>query len=265
MRAGRPRSRKTHLTVADDQRPTKKHHRVSTMPNEQSAIGAEFAKPLIPGHIPASFPIKAALAGIAAVLAGVFYFVGRQPDLKSHVPEFIALSLAAGILYLGGVYLVQTFELGRAALVTILASALLFRLCLLPAQPQLSDDVYRYQWEGRVQRAHINPYHVFPALPSLRPLGDARHPLETGRTTPTVYPPLSEAAFSWVRTVAGYKQLFTALDLASIGLLLALLALERQPLQRILVYAWNPTVLTSFALCGHHDSLAILTLLAANV
>ena len=32
-----------------------------------------------------------------------------------------------------------------------------------------------------------------------------------------------------------------------------------------LVYAWNPTVLTSFALCGHHDSLAILTLLAANV
>jgi hypothetical protein len=31
------------------------------------------------------------------------------------------------------------------------------------------------------------------------------------------------------------------------------------------MYAWNPSVVVAFAMCGHHDSLAILTLLAANV
>src|SRR5256712_1984653 len=205
---------------------------------------------------------------IAAALAAIFYFLGyrlgRQPDLKTHVPEFIGLSLGAGALYLVGIYLVERFQLGRAALVTILASAVVFRLCLLPCEPQLSDDVYRYQWEGRVERAHINPYEVFPELPGVRSLEDPRHPL-ANPTVPTLYPPLSEAAFSWVKTVAGYKRVFTALDLSSVGLLLLLLATVKQPLHRVLIYAWNPTVLVSFALCGHHDSLAIFTLLAASV
>jgi len=42
-----------------------------------------------------------------------------------------------------------------------------------------------------------------------------------------------------------------------------LLLVSRRPLHRLLIYAWNPCVLISFAMCGHHDSLAIFTLLAA--
>src|SRR2546430_10356799 len=37
----------------------------------------------------------------------------------------------------------------------------------------------------------------------------------------------------------------------------------KQPLHRVLAYAWNPAVLTSFAMSGHFDSLAIVTLLTA--
>ena len=204
------------------------------------------------------------LLAVAAALAAITFCLGRQPDLKTHVPEFIGLNLGAGLFYLVGVYFVERFQLGRAALVTILASAVVFRLCLLPCEPPLSDDVYRYQWEGRVERAHINPYEVFPELPGVRALEDPRHPL-ANPTVPTLYPPLSEFAFSWVKTVAGYKRLFTALDVGSVGLVLLLLATVKQPLHRVLVYAWNPTVLVSFALCGHHDSLVILTLLAAEL
>jgi hypothetical protein len=97
----------------------------------------------------------------------------------------------------------------------------------------------------------------------LQDLEDSRHPLDTGRTTSTVYPPLSEWSFSWVESVPAYRLLFTIFDLASLGLLLLLLRLVKQPLHYALVYAWNPTVIVSFALCGHHDSLAILTLLLA--
>ncbi len=206
-----------------------------------------------------------ALLGLAAGLLVVFTLVGRQQDLATQVPEFIALSLVAGALYLIGVYLVENFLLGPVALGIILTSAVLFRLLLLPLEPGLSADVYRYQWEGRVERARLNPYAVFPAMPDLAWAQDPEHPLDTGTITPTVYPPLSEIAFSWVKTVAGYKRLFTALDLASLGILLLLLSVLKQPLHRVLTYAWNPTVIVAFAMCGHHDSLAILTLLAANL
>lgn len=205
------------------------------------------------------------LLGLATALGFVFGFLGRQQELKTRVPEFIGLALAAGVLYLVGVYLVQRFPLGAAALVIILGGAVLFRLLVLPAIPSLSDDVYRYQWDGRIQRAHINPYTVYPAMPDLARFQDPGHPIEAARTVSTIYPPLVEKTLSWVETVPGYKRLFTALDLASIGVLLLLLAQSKQPLHHVLAYAWNPTVIVAFALCGHHDSLAVLTLLLANL
>jgi hypothetical protein len=196
-------------------------------------------------------------------LGVIFSLIGRWLNLPGAVPEFIALSLAGGTLYATGVYVVERFVLGPSALLVIVLGALFFRLCLLPCEPSLSSDVYRYQWEGRVERLHINPYNAYPAMPALSRLEDSRHPIETGRTVSTLYPPLSEWSFSWVSTIAGYKSLYTGLDLAALGVLAALLLVPKQPLHRLLTYAWNPCILISFAMCGHHDSLAICTLLAA--
>jgi len=200
---------------------------------------------------------------LAVTLASIFHFLGRQQDLAACVPEFIALSLLAGALYLAGVYLVEKSPLGPAALIIILGGTLAFRLFVLPIAPAISGDVYRYQWEGRVHRRGINPYTVYPATPGLADLQDPDHPLEGGSGTPTLYPPLSEFSFSWMETVQGYKRLYTGLDLASVVVLLILLAVRKQPLHRVLIYAWNPTVVVSFAMSGHHDSLAILTLLVS--
>jgi alpha-1,6-mannosyltransferase len=113
-----------------------------------------------------------------------------------------------------------------------------------------------------VQRLQLNPYTVSPALAALQ---DPAHPLAAGTTVSTLYPPLSEVTFRLVQTVPGYKRLFTALDLAAVALLLLLLAAQKRPLDHVLTYAWNPTVVVSFAMCGHPDSLAIATLLAANL
>jgi len=205
-----------------------------------------------------------ALLAIALVLGIIFRSWSHQNQFDQHVPEFIKLALLAGTLYLAGVYLVERFQLGPAALLIILAGAIVFRLCLLPVDPPpLSDDVYRYQWEGRVERAHINPYTVTPAKPGLSRFEDPAHRIQTARDIPTIYPPFSEFAFSWVSTVTGYKRLFTGLDLATVAVVLLTLAALGKPLHRVLTYAWNPTVIVSFALCGHHDSLAILTLVTA--
>ena len=203
------------------------------------------------------------LLAVAMALGGSYYFVARYQPLKNHVPEFIALMLLAGALYLVGVYIVVRYKGDRATLFVILGATVVFRLFFLPLSPTLSEDVYRYQWEGRVVRAHLNPYTIYPAMPALRWAQNPQHPIETGKNTPTLYPPVAEVTFSYVQTVAGYKRLFTALDLATVAMLLVLLSAATRPLQHVLVYAWNPAVLVAFSLSGHNDSLAILTLLAA--
>jgi len=205
-----------------------------------------------------------ALTTLGGGILAIFYHIGRAPELKTRVPEFIALMLGAGVLYLVGVYLVERCQLGGGALVIIIGVALAFRFCVLPADLSISTDAYRYQWEGRVQLAGINPYATNPAALG-HALEDPEHPLDVGITTPTLYPPLSEFSFAWVRTIPGYKRLYTGLDVASIVVLLLLLAIRKQSLQSVLAYAWNPTVVVSFALCGHHDALAIFTLLVANL
>jgi alpha-1,6-mannosyltransferase len=203
------------------------------------------------------------LAVLVAGLTDIFRWVARQKDLNACMPEFIGLMLFAGILYVIGVFWVGRFRLGAPALLIILASAILFRVVLLSAPSTLSDDVYRYQWDGRAQRAHLNPYVVFPNEEGLEWLQNPEHPEPPGEETPTIYPPLSEFAYRLIETVSGYKRVSTILDLASAGLLMLLLAAMNQPLHRVLVYAWNPAVLISFAMSGHFDSLAILTFLGA--
>ncbi len=208
---------------------------------------------------PATLGLLVAGLGMGAIFA----WLARPPDLNARVPEFIALMFAAGLLYFAAIYLIERFRPGALALFVVLAGAIAFRLAFLPRPPALSDDVYRYQWEGRVERAGYNPYTITPVSPGLGSFQDRDHPIETGKTVPTLYPPLSELSFSWIKTIPGYKRLYTALDLASVVVLLLLLTSSKQPPQRVLIYAWNPTVITAFPLSGHHDSLAILTLLAA--
>ena len=182
-------------------------------------------------------------AALGAGLTAIFRWVARQPDLEARMPEFIGLLLVAGILYVIGVFCVDAV--------------------LLLSPSTLSDDVYRYQWDGWAQRAGFNPYLVFPNAPGLAWLQNPEHPNPPGEETPTIYPPLSELAYRLIATVPGYKRVSTALDLAGAGVLLLLLAAKRPPLHRVLAYAWNPTVLISFAMAGHFDSLAIVTFLAA--
>ncbi|MGH9433127.1 MAG: glycosyltransferase 87 family protein [Terriglobia bacterium] len=217
-------------------------------------------------HLPSWIPIVAILA-LGTLMIAIFSawrYWDRDNLLVTYMPEFIASVLLAGVLYLVAVYIVENLHPGPVALGAILGGAVVFRVMLLPLSPSISQDVYRYQWEGRVERQWINPYTVYPADPKLGRLQDASHPITTGRFTPTAYPPLSEVLFASVRSIHGYKRLFTAFDLASIAVILLILGRLGQPLCRVLIYAWNPAVIVAFALSGHHDSLAVFALLLAN-
>jgi len=207
--------------------------------------------------------VSFALVLVATGLLEIFRAVARFEDLDASMPEFIGLLLLAGILYVIGVFLVERFRLGLAALLIILVSGVAFRAVLLPSRTTPSDDVYRYQWDGRAERAGLNPYLVRPTDDDLDWLANPAHPEPPGEEIPTIYPPLAELLYRQIQTIPGYKRVSTLLDLASVGVLLLLLRAVNRPLHHVLAYAWNPAVLVSFAMSGHFDSLAIVALLAA--
>ncbi|MFC6051019.1 glycosyltransferase 87 family protein, partial [Methylobacterium hispanicum] len=185
--------------------------------------------------------------------------VGAAPQSNAFI-GVVAVGLA---VYLLAVRLVLRERLPRAALWTILGIAVLLRAALLPALPFLSTDIYRYVWDGQVQAAGINPYRYIPADPALERLRDpAVYPLINRKDyARTIYPPAAQLVFAAVGQVS---HSVTGMKLAMLGFealgMLAMLAVLRGaglPSARILIYAWNPLALWSFARDGHVDAVAI--------
>src|SRR6266568_4739443 len=74
----------------------------------------------------------------------------------------------------------------------IVAAAIVFRLTFWPLYPALSDDVFRYLWEGKLQAAGGNPYAARPNDPAWKSLRDESFASTPGRDFRAVYGPLVE-------------------------------------------------------------------------
>jgi hypothetical protein len=168
----------------------------------------------------------------------------------------------------------STMTPGRLALAIGLA-ALAARLPLTFATPLLSDDLYRYVWDGRVAHAGVNPFLHAPASDALAHLRDAQiWPLINHPEVPTIYPPAAQALFHLNAWLGGgltlLRLLLVACEAAALGATGWLLATsERAPwAPRALVlalaaYALNPLVFIETAWSGHVDALAFGALAAA--
>ncbi len=172
----------------------------------------------------------------------------------------VAVGLA---VYLLAVRVVLREHLPRAAVWMILGIAVLMRAVLLPAPPFLSSDIYRYVWDGQVQAAGINPYRYIPADPALERLRDpVVYPLINRKDyARTIYPPAAQLVFAAVgqvsRGVTGMKLAMLGFETLGMLAMLAVLRGAGLPAARILIYAWNPLALWSFACDGHVDAMAV--------
>jgi hypothetical protein len=150
------------------------------------------------------------------------------------------------------------------------------RLLFLTQGPTLSEDLFRYRWEGRVQETGLNPYFCTPTDPETAFLKDETTTRIPGRDVRAGYGPLWEAIErqtlrlgSWAapgsvaRQVLWMKAPSLAGELGVIALLLALLGSHALPWQRVVVWAWCPLTWVEFWGEGHMDSLLVALLLAA--
>jgi alpha-1,6-mannosyltransferase len=208
------------------------------------------------------------IAVIAIVaLESVFAAMARLGDLSIHIPEFMALALGAGVLYVVALFALEHTHDSRAAFWLILLGALVFRLTLFPYPPSLSSDVHRYRWDGHVQNEGWNPYALNPTDPRVASLRDPGWYGMPAPEIPTMYPPLSELVFraTWrvLPDPVGFKLPFLLADLAILGMLAGWIRSAGGRFYQIAIYAWNPLVVVEFASSGHNDALAIACVVAA--
>lgn len=182
---------------------------------------------------------------------------------SARLAALVGLLVVSAACYFGAVRIILRHAWPRSAVWLVLGVAVALRALLLSAPPILSSDIYRYVWDSRVQAAGINPYRYIPADPALASLRDAViypqiNRAEYGRT---IYPPFAQIVFAAVgRTwdnVMGMRLAMVGFEALGIVCVLRLLSLAGLPRERILIYAWNPLALWSFANDGHVDAIAV--------
>jgi hypothetical protein len=153
----------------------------------------------------------------------------------------------------------------------VLVVALALRATLLPVEPTLSDDVWRYLWDGRALASGLDPYRQAPEV------------FRDGVVAPhvnhpelrTIYPPVAQLGFAFATRLqdvvpghalpawAAWKLWLLAHDLGLCALLVAWCVRRGGSPWDAAVYAWNPLVLTEYAGNAHHDPTGIFWLVLA--
>jgi hypothetical protein len=202
-------------------------------------------------------------------LAGIFLVLSFLPLLfisnlrGKHLPIFLLCFSLAGMAYLLTSLRLNHFQI---PLKIIWIIAILARLILLGTSPSLSDDVYRYLWDGHLMDQGINSYaepvnsHLLD--PFATPLREkVNHPQMA-----SPYLPVAQVYF-WIieqiapQLVKAYQLGAMLLDLL-IGLMVQrlLVRLRLNPAS-VLIYLWNPLVIVEFTHAAHVDVLMLFLIM----
>ncbi|MGB8212595.1 MAG: glycosyltransferase family 87 protein [Anaerolineales bacterium] len=210
------------------------------------------------------------LGSLGTVLVATCLAAWALGDLRQNTVGFLGLFFLAFVAYgLACCWALGAGPVQRRVVYGLFAVAVLAQAILVFNRPTLSDDMYRYVWDGRVQAQGISPYRYPPSAPELANLQDGNiYPSINRSTDVTVYPPAAEAAFAllwriWPDRVHWF-QAAMALGGSIAGVLLAgmLHDLKRSP-KRLLIYLWSPLLAYETAHSAHVDGLVLPLLVGA--
>ena len=180
----------------------------------------------------------------------------------------------------------------RQVLVLVVVGAAALRVAAMTAVVPLSDDLYRYAWDGRVQASGTSPYRYAPtdeALADLRTDWLFPDDVDGGETCEeidrddgctrinrpgvrTIYPPLAQVWFLGGHLAGasaledlGWQVVGLVADVATCVLLWLVLVRSGRDPRWTAAYAWSPLAVLEAVQNGHVDGLAALLVLAAVV
>jgi alpha-1,6-mannosyltransferase len=188
--------------------------------------------------------------------------------------QFCQLLLLFGLAFTGYALLLRSkpsFQQG-------MLWAVGFRLLFLPALPQLSDDYFRFLWDGALVVQGENPFLWLPSAllaenPAVIPgISQALFSRLNSPDYYSVYPPVCQAIFGLASLLGGGSHLIgclvmrlflVAAETGTILLLIQTLKAWNKPLQLAWWYAFNPLVIVELTGNLHFEALMIFFLLAS--
>ncbi len=217
---------------------------------------------------------------IGLVLAGAGW-IGAGSDLIGDFPRLI-IGVALGTVGWG----LAIVRMGRSEapagsppdparrsregrdLCVVLAVSLVARAFVILPDVPLSDDLYRYLWDGRVQNAGTNPFVHAPSSPDLASLRDDEvWPRINHPDVSTIYPPTAQFFFRALDAAGGSvrsPRIAGALcDLLTILALATMLRRRGRPGALAAVYGWCPLAVIETAGGGHVDALGVALFVTA--
>ncbi len=151
-----------------------------------------------------------------------------------------------------------------------LVVALLARVILIFTFPNLSDDLYRFIWDGHCTLQGLNPYNIIPSefIAKGGESGYLNSELLDKLNSPdyhTVYPPLSQYLFAvaawighgnWLISSMVLKLIIFAAECSTIWIMYKILS-QSQRSHLTLLYALNPLVIIELVGNIHFEGLMI--------
>ena len=194
--------------------------------------------------------------------------VATSRPWPARLPLHLLLYMGASLVWLGAVLGLPRLPSAPRQLAIVVALSVALRLPAWCAPPAHSDDVYRYLWDGRVQRAGLSPYAYAPNAPELERLRDDDWSHINNRYLPTIYPPGAELLFRLAAalplpSLTAWKLLLAIADLSTLALLVVWLGRRAADVRLALVWGWSPLVAVELGQNAHMDGLGIALLVAA--
>ncbi len=185
-------------------------------------------------------------------------------------PETFKLLSTYAVIF--GAYLYIVYQKESFSVKNIIWLGIIFRLIFLFSTPALSDDFYRFIWDGRLWFNGINPFAELPTFyinnPNLAPLGINQElfNLLNSPTHYTVYPPIPQF-INWVAAWLATDSIWlsgvimrVAHILAEIGTLVLFPKILRGfkiDSKNVIWYALNPLIIIELVGNLHHEALMI--------
>jgi len=207
-------------------------------------------------------------------LLAVLFSLSAYGAIAYEVQRYETTAVALILITLSASYAFMLLSGAIADLWLVLMAAMTMRLVFLFSIPSMSDDVFRFLWDGWLWHHGYDPFLLTPKQYMSAGTGEARlYALLGNRETHTVYPavPMGLARLA----VALSDDLTTRMVIlrianltAETGTLLLLTGLVRRkkiPLLSLAAYALNPLVIIELSGNLHHEALVIFFLVASAV
>ncbi|MBK8502804.1 MAG: hypothetical protein IPL46_11605 [Saprospiraceae bacterium] len=213
--------------------------------------------------------MKYIISIIWVVLISYLGYIPRQGDFFTIFLLYIPLF---------GLYL-ATYRIYKSHhdLLFFVFLSIFLRFILVFAFPNLSDDIYRFVWDGQLINDGISPFLYTPrewidSLPQGESIYHLLFPQLNSPDYYSIYPPVCQAIFAfcaklgfgsiyWSAVIM--KGLFLVAEITTIYFLLKIVRLLRIPKQRVLLYALNPLIILEFAGNLHFEAIMIMFLTMA--